>query len=281
MSDDAAVPLHQPDPGHPQHDNQHDNQAGKQAEKPGGKKGLSKSATRALDVLEYFAMMGRPLKAVEIAQAFGLHASSADQLLKTMVDSAYLVFDSHRKLYYPSPRLVNFGSWISANYFGEDRICRLLREVHDRTGVIVTLSIRYGTQMQLVDLIEPPVQAGTLVKGSRVPIMDSIIGITFLASHDEREVIALIEQISQETGKRISLTALRELIARVNAVRAAGYLSGPAVAADGPYAMAVVLPRPASGMAMVLGLAGERTEFIDNEARLVDAARSAVARWLG
>ncbi len=58
---------------------------------PGGKRNLSKSATRALDILEYFAMVGRPLRAREIAQAFDFHASSTDQLLKTMVDSAYLI----------------------------------------------------------------------------------------------------------------------------------------------------------------------------------------------
>ena len=249
-------------------------------QRPGAKRNLSKSATRALDVLEYFAMVGRPLRAVEIAQALDFHTSSADQLLKTMVDSAYLMFDAENKLYYPSPRLVNFGSWLSANYFGEDHICRCLQAVQQESGEIVTLSIRYGASMQIVDYIEPISRAGSTMKGTRVPIIESIIGTAFLMLHDDREVIRIVDQVAQETGRKMSVAELRHLTERISDCRKTGYVSGPAVAVAEPWSIAVPLPRPVSGMKMVLGMAGEKSAVQPRERELVAIVGANIRRWL-
>ena len=250
-------------------------------QRPGGKRNLSKSATRALDVLEYFALVGRPLRAVDIAQALDLQMSSTDQLLKTMVDSAYLMFDAATKRYYPSPRLVNFGAWLSANYFGEDRICRLLQAVQQQSGETVTLSIRHGPAMQIVDYVEPAARAGSIVKGSRVPITGSIIGTAFLALHDDKEVVRIVDQVSQETGTRISVAELKGLLARAGEARTLGYACGPAAAgANEPWALAVPLPRPVSGMKMVLGMAGSSALLQEREAALVKIVREGIQFWL-
>ncbi|OYX21979.1 MAG: hypothetical protein B7Z04_00960 [Rhodobacterales bacterium 32-66-9] len=64
---------------------------------PGERRNISKSAVRALDVLEHFAAVRRPLRATDIANALDLHPSSADQLLKSMVDAAYLLRRSPRR----------------------------------------------------------------------------------------------------------------------------------------------------------------------------------------
>ncbi len=224
-------------------------------QQPGGMRNLSRSATRALDILEYFALVGRPLRAIEIAQALGFSTSSTDQLLKTLVDSAYLMFDGGNKLYYPSPRLVNFGAWLSANYFGGDRICRLLQALHQQTGHIVTLSLRCGGSMQIVDFIEPASHAGAVRRGSRVPIIDSIIGTAYLSLHGEREAVGIIEQIVGGAGERLTVSKLRQLLERVALARTQGFVSGPAVFDGAPWALAVGLPLPESGMKLVLGMA--------------------------
>lgn len=247
---------------------------------PGGKRNLSKSATRALDILEYFAMVGRPLRAREISEALDFQASSTDQLLKTMVDSAYLIFDAGDKLYYPSPRLVNFGSWLAANYFGENRIYRLMRSVQEETGDIVTLCIRHGPAMQIVDFIEPIARAGSVTKGSRVSITGSVIGTAFLSLHAEKEVIRIIEQVAGATDEKITVPELKTLLERVNEARSRGYVSGPAMTTEAPWALAVPLPQPASGMKMILGMAGEKASFRAREAELVAIIGKHIQRLL-
>ncbi len=44
--------------------------------RPGDRRSLSRSATRALDVLELFGETRRPLRAVEMSKALGMHPSS-------------------------------------------------------------------------------------------------------------------------------------------------------------------------------------------------------------
>ena len=260
-------------------DEHHDTAAGA-VERPGTKRNLSRSATRALDILEYFALVGRPLRAVDIAQALNFHTSSTDQLLKTLVDSAYLMFDGGKKLYYPSPRLVNFGAWLATNYFGEDRICRLLQFVQQESGEIVTLSIRYGSSMQIVDFIEPVSKAGTVVKGGRVPIIASVIGTAFLTLHSDKEVIGIVEEICGESDRRLSVAELRGLLDRVGNARRAGFVSGQAVNDAGPWALAVPLPAPSSGMKMVLGMAGDNPVEETREKALVALVYRGINEWL-
>lgn len=249
-------------------------------ERPGTRRNLSKSATRALEILEYFALVGRPLRTVEIAQALNFHASSTDQLLKTLVDSAYLMFDARKKLYYPSPRLVNFGSWLATNYFGEDRICRLLQFVQQESGEIVTFSIRYGSSMQIVDFIEPLSRAGTVIKGGRVSIIGSVIGTAFLTLCSDREVIAVVEEICGESDRRLSVAELRDLLARVSDARRAGFVSGRVVNDADPWALAVPLPAPSSGMKMVLGVASDSKVEQDREKTLVELIHRGIGDWL-
>ena len=71
---------------------------------PGKLSHYSKSAIRALDVLELFCRTGHKLRAREIAQALNIGPSSADLLLKTLIDGGYLAFDPLTKYYWPSPR---------------------------------------------------------------------------------------------------------------------------------------------------------------------------------
>lgn len=248
--------------------------------RPSGTRNLSKSATRALDVLEYFAMVGRPLRAVEISQVFDLRTSSADQLLKTMVDSAYLMFDQALKLYYPSPRLVNFGAWLSSNYFGEDRIFRLIRSAHFITGEIVTLSVRCGSSMQIVDVVESSEQKESVKKGFRVPIIGSVIGIAFLSMHDDKDAIRILNQAAKDKDEKLSVAELRQLMDSVQACRADGYVSGRAHSGAKPWALAIPLPKSSHGVTMVLGLAGEIDSLRPRESDLVASLKNMVAQAL-
>jgi DNA-binding IclR family transcriptional regulator len=186
---------------------------------PGGRRNLAKSATRALDVLEHFAEVKHPLRATEIARMFGWHSSSTDQLLKTMVDSGYLIFEASRKLYRPSPRLVRFGAWLSADYYGGDRLHRLLGLVHGRSGETVTLAVRQDEAMQVVDVVQPGASQRVPAKGLRVPMIGSALGSAYLAARsdtDVRQIVGWIDRHRREPDRADAL------LAELRAVRARG-----------------------------------------------------------
>lgn len=219
---------------------------------PGERRNISKSAVRALDVLEHFAAVRRPLRATDIANALDLHPSSADQLLKSMVDAAYLLIDAEGKLYRPSPRLMPFANWLAENYFGGDALSKLVASVAARTGQIVTLAAPQGGWLQLVDVAMPPALTGLVRKGSRVSITSSTLGTAFLAAHDDREIERWIERTPE--AWRIDAALRAEIRASVDAARVSGYACG---LGDSLFSIAIALPRPAAGIRLVLGLAGQ------------------------
>jgi DNA-binding IclR family transcriptional regulator len=243
--------------------------------RPNDRRSLSRSATRALDVLEYFGVVGRPLRAVEIAHALSLHASTTDQLLKTMVDSAHLVFEARSKLYYPSPRLVRFGGWLTKSYFGDDGIRRTMDAIQTGSGEAVTLAVQNDLFMQIVDTAEPAGRAGLIERGIKVPLFGSAIGAAFLATRNDAEIDALIERA------RTPVVDRPEILAGIDHVREEGFAFGGVSADDETWSIAIALPAPPAGIAMVLGIGGPAERIEQGREALVDLMRASIARWIG
>jgi DNA-binding IclR family transcriptional regulator len=213
---------------------------------------MSSSATRALDVLEYFGQMRCPLRAVEIARSLKLHPSSANQLLKTMVESAHLIFEATSKTYYPSPRLTRFSCWMVANYGDDDRLRRLVQHVQSSTGEVVTLTTPNDVYMQVVDLADSDVSATQLdgaERGLRVSMFGTAIGAAYLSTLPDKEILRLAYRARLPETENVSL------LAWVARVRQEGFADGPS--AEGAiWSLAAPLPSEGFSVPLVLGLSG-------------------------
>ena len=112
-----------------------------------------------------------------------LSASSADQLLKTMVDSAYLLLDPVTKRYWPSFRAARFGDAIAASYFAPELIDRLIERTHELTGELVGLFTSQGSFMQVIGtqaatpwpLANQAIHAEQTALGLRLPLDKFVI----------------------------------------------------------------------------------------------------------
>lgn len=245
---------------------------------PGGRRNLAKSATRALDVLEYFSAMKRPLRASEIGHAFGWHSSSTDQLLKTMADSGYLIFEASRKLYRPSPRLVRFGAWLTADYYGGERLHRLLTLVHGRSGELVTLAVRQDEKMQVVDVLQPVSTQIRMAKGLAVPLIGSALGAAYLAAQSDHEIgqiVAWVDRHRRTGGPRIEA-----VMEEVRQVRARGYAAGGILDGGDSWPIAMALPPCDAGVGLVLGFAGPVERIRPHELELAALLRRCIAEVL-
>lgn len=239
--------------------------------RPSERRSLSRSATRALDVLEYFGEARRPLRAVEIAKALGLHASTTDQLLKTMVDSAHLVFDARTKAYAPSHRLARFGAWVVESYGAEERLPALIAEVQSQSGEIATLTTPNDLFMQIVDLAGVSPSGQPTERGLRISMFGSAVGAAYLATLADAEITRLA------TRARLPAAELAEVLASAERIRRDGFAEGPS--ADGS-AWSLATPLPRLGLSpIVLGVAGPTARMRAESARLQEVMWAAVARW--
>lgn len=234
---------------------------------------MSRSATRALDVLEYFGQQRRPLRAVEVARQLDLHPSTANQVLKTMVESAHLTFDAASKTYLPSPRLARFGGWVVETYGGDERLLGLIQKVRTLSGEVVTLTTPNDTFMQVVDLagvaMGPPDPDGA-ERGLRVSMFGSAVGAAYLATLSEPEILRLAYRARLPEAENAAFMAW------IYRIRQDGFAD--AASAEGAiWSLAMALPPANQRAPLVLGLAGP-TERVRPKRRLLGRQlRSAIA----
>ena len=237
--------------------------------RPSEKRSSSSSATRALDVLEFFGNERRPLRAVDICRALAMSPSTADQILKTMVDSGHLVFDARGKTYRPSPRLAGFSSFMVETYGTENRLHRLVRDLHQRVGMIVTLTTPNDLFMQVLDLAAD--SEHSTERGLQIAMFGSSIGSAYLSTLAETDLVHLAYRA------RVPAEAMATLRTDLAQIRHDGCADGPSGA--GIWSLAIPLPHDIGELPLVLGLAGTEGRVRPSLATLIREMHSAIARW--
>ena len=225
-----------------------------QYKRSGDRRSMSRSATRALDVLEHFGEVGRPLRAIEVANALALHPSTADQLLKTMVGSAHLVFNAHSKRYFPSPRLARFGRWVGG-YFDGAFLHDLLLKLHAATGELITLTTPHDTFMQVIDTVEDAGSNVLAERGMRITLFGSAVGGAYLSTLSKFELQALMERANRRQDE------MQKILKAIEEFRRDGYAFR---GQSDVWSMGVPLKRGASGIQFVIGLTGPPQRMADN-----------------
>lgn len=227
--------------------------------------GMVKSAVRALHTLELLALAQRPLRAIEIARSLNISPSSASQLLGTMVDTAYLIFN--RKHYYPSPRLIKLGMSFGGNYFGFGNLDRLMRAVHEALGSKVSLSTCQAGYMQIIDILigrERPSEPRSMPLdpnfGFRSPLFGSCIGAAWLSSQSELTVRSAIKSCRRELGRK-NVDNPRQITNAIRRVRDQGHAYGGLSGDDCVRTVAIPLPPCPNGIVLVLAVTGPSSDI--------------------
>ncbi len=243
--------------------------------RPAERRSSSRSATRALDMLELFGKARHSLRAIEISRALGMHSSTTNQLLKTMVDSAHLVFDAKAKTYLPSPRLSQFSAWMVDNYGGEGRLRQLIEELHQATGLVVTVTTPNDLFMQIVDAELPSIPGEERVpeRGLQVSIFGSAIGSAYLSMLDDEAVLRLARRA------RVGEEDMRTLNDMAHRIRADGFAFGPAAMDTRTWSLAVPLPAQGLRVPAVLGLAGPVKVLKAKQEDYARLMHETIARW--
>lgn len=237
-------------------------------QKPGQRRSLSRSATRALDVLELFGIHRKPMRAIEIARLLDTSSSTANQLLKTMVDSAHLIFDAKAKTYLPSPRLAGFSGWMGDFYGSGGRLRDLVARVHEATGMVVTATTPNDLTMQVIVSAE----AGThnAERGGRISIFTTVIGAAHLSTLELPE----LHRLAWRARIPDDMVPVIEAEQRSNRLR--GFALGQSPRSD-TWSLAMPVPKELTRVPIVLGLSGP-AEVVERDATAIAARMRAIMR---
>lgn len=228
-----------------------------------------KSAIRALQILELLAASDTPLRAIRIAGPLGISPSSANQLLKAMVDWGYLIFDPVAKLYAASPRMAKIADPVSGEYFGPGALDGLMRSVRELFDGWIYLSASQGAYMQIVDALPPsgePLESP--VVGFQVALFGTCTGAAWLSSQSAERIAASIRLCRRDLGRQAD--DAEALVARMHALREQGYAFGGMSSDDRSRGIGITLPPTRNGIVLVLTMYGARAAM--------EARRDALAR---
>ncbi len=233
----------------------------------------SKSAVRALDIFELFAKFNTPLRAVEIARALNLSPSSTDQILKTMVDSAYVVFDPRSKRYWPSHRAARFANNIARSYFTSDQTDQLLDVLHRKTGERVGLFTAQVPYMQVIQtqngaawpIANDGIHNEDTALGLRIPLFGSSSGAAWLAAQSDETVEFAMRLGRRELGGLA--TSSLKIRRNLSRVRERGHALGGGLV-EGTFSISMSLPPCPAGVVLVLSVMGLEAPIVTHRDQL-------------
>jgi len=239
-----------------------------------------KSATRVIEILEFFDKQQRAMPVAEIAAHHGWPASSTSALMRTLVSMGYLEYDAGKRVYRPSLRVALLGDWVQRSMMREGQLARMLEHINQQTGETVVLAQQHGLDSQYLRVLQ-----GTnalrhhIGIGTLRPLFGSGTGRMLLCAMPEAMVRKLVRRHNATTpqSKRLDVDALLDGV-RQDRER------GHAVSLDQFIAhsglIAVGLPFAPGERPLALGVSGLTVRLMENEQAYVKLMRQSIRDFL-
>lgn len=235
-----------------------------------------KSATRAIEILEYFKRVRQPRAMSEIAVALGYPQSSTTVLLKTLVTLGYLNFDRSDRLYFPTPKVTSLGDWIPRALFGTSRVLDALRDVHAATGETVSIGTRNDVYLQYVQIIQSVHALRFHVdEGTLRPLTQSAVGWMLLSTMPDDKIDNIVRRANIATPKASERVKIGDMMEKVHEIRQTGFCWTENVPFLGGGTICVLLPISIQNQPVVLGLGGAAERIRVNRDRYLAALQRA------
>ena len=233
---------------------------------------LVKSAARALEILELFAVRREPMNATQIGATLGYPKSSLSVLLKSLISQGYLSSSRGDGGLFPTLKLTRLGDWVPAALLGSETLLPLLSALRDRTGETVTLTIPVDLNMRCVHaLIGTHPISLQVEEGVSFPTIGTAIGTMFLATQPDAVIRRLFDRWVKHGH---SASKWDELQSAIAAARADGYTSAYDIVLPDTGAIAMPIRAASSGEILIVGVAGLNHRIHQGSPAILKAMRA-------
>ncbi|VCU72187.1 HTH-type transcriptional repressor AllR [Pigmentiphaga humi] len=179
---------------------------------------------RTMNLLDALARQPEPVSLKDLAQATGLHPSTAHRILNDLVSGRY-VDRVDSGMYRLGMRLLELGHLVKGRLNVRDAAITPMRQLHRLTGQTVNLSIRQGDEIIYVDRSYSERSGMQVVRsiGGHAPLHLTSTGKLFLSVDDLRQVRAYAQRTGLQRHTENSLTDLAQLECELEQVRRHGF----------------------------------------------------------
>jgi DNA-binding IclR family transcriptional regulator len=239
-----------------------------------------KSATRALEIIELFAVHRQPLTVTEIANALDIPQSSSSVLLHALSGVGFITRDRKTRKYVPSIRSVFLGNWIHDAFFRSGSLLGALDGLSKASRANVRLGVRNGVHVRYVHVSWPSEAANRLRLGPGVaiPVCRDALGIALLTAENDRDACGIVRRANAESdGARI--TNVEAFMEELRTRRQEGFVECDDFTSRRERVLAVQLQAPFGGRAAI-GLGIDAARLPAERANLLDLL-DGVAKRIG
>lgn len=238
---------------------------------------IVRQAANVLELLEYFAGLGRPATLSEIADAFGWPRSSTFNLLTTLSERGYLYEPKPRAGYYPTPRWLEQAQAIAAAEPLPVWARTIVAELGEDLGETVAIGAASGTTAVFLEVRESPAPIRYFARvGHRLPIHASSTGRALLLQYTADERQALYRKIEFRPFGQNTPVSIEMVEAELRRSRERGYCVS--FADFSPDLAGVAMPLPIGGRRLSLVVAGPMFRMEQRVPEVADAIRRAIDR---
>ena len=216
-----------------------------------------KSATRVIEVLEFFRDHREPRSLKQLTDALGYPQSSTTVLLKSLVNLGYLNYDRVRRVNFPTLRVASLGDWIGHALLGRGRLLEAMRDVHHATGETVSIAVQNDVYMQYIRVLQSshPLRFYT-EEGSMRPLVQSSLGWLLMSTRPDDEVERLVRRANIAIARPGDRVKVNEMVERVAALRGQATVYAENIPLLGGATLSTLLPVTIHDQPVAFGLGG-------------------------
>lgn len=238
-----------------------------------------KSATRAIEILEYFKLSQQPRSMSQMASDLGYPQSSTTVMLKTLVTLGYLNFDRSTRNYFPTPKLTALGDWIPRVLFGTGKMIDALNDLHAATGEGIFLGTKNDIYLQYTRTKESiHALRFHIDEGYMRPLTLSAAGWVLLTTLPDDKVDNIVRRANISTPDAAERIKTETILEKLAEIRTRGYAYAENTPLEGGATLAILLPGEIQGQPVTLALGGVldrvKKNYASYEAALFSAAAS-------
>ena len=243
---------------------------------------ISRSVSRAFEVLEHFRHRGAPRTMLELETELHYPYSSMRAILKTLCGLGYLKFDAEHKRYFPTQQLMGLGDWVQSALLKTDSLIWLLEATHKRVGETTALAtpnfifcniieVRHGTR---AGALEIPLGVG-------LTLTNSSSGRVLLSQMSDAKVDGAIRHTQYWIGTtRTPIVAHRpDVLQAIETIRAQGHYVAYDIFRQGQGTIAYPVPSPLPGSPIALLVSGDSGRIRRAEARIRSTIETNLASY--
>ena len=253
-------------------------------------KSTVQSLAKGFRVLQAFTADEPELVLADVARAAGLDNGTTFRLLNTLVGLGYLEKVSDTRRFRLTLKCLDLGFNAIARADLRSLARPLLRGLVSERIEAASLAVPDGADIVYVERVQAGfARLGVDVRiGSRAPAYSTAVGQAILAHLPRKTQVAVLEARPREQRTATTLTALDDLLARLDQVKSTGYalsdqenvgglrvLAAAVVDADGVPVAGVSVATPAFAMPLDAFDAAARLPVLDAARRLSRAVQAA------